>query len=396
MALPSNQQVQDLVAGLSGAAKGYSNTPDLNGYISRVQIIAQAKELIRTLITPDQLPNYHGLNMAELTSIRTFIEHKVLDAIPTTGSISVPDLSAATGVQASLLERMSRILVHTGFLSSPQKSHLSHTPFSLSYLLDQPSPGHFFLALYDHFHSPMHAFHTHPPTEPSNPLFNPYTTYFNKPGTPVWEIMASNLTVMSNLQKGMTGIDVAIPPVDHFDFSLLAKGEGLQLVDVGGGNGSVLNKILEAHKELDPGRCVVQERKEVVELAKGIVKAGVRVEEGDFTGVQGIKGARAYFMRMILHDYADEVCVGILKNLAEAMNEESMVLVCEMVLGQQVGEADFAGAVMDLAVMTMDGKERTVEGFRGLFEAAGLELVSVWRAEGVPGGVVEGRLKREG
>jgi hypothetical protein len=45
--------------------------------------------------------------------------------------------------------------------------------------------------------------------------------------------------------------------------------------------------------------------------------------------------------------------------------------------------------------MTMGGKERTENGFRAIMEPAGLELVKVWRIPGVPGGCVEGRLKRE-
>jgi hypothetical protein len=41
--------------------------------------------------------------MAEAIAIRTFIKLKVLEAIPETGSISLQDLSKATGVQDSLL-----------------------------------------------------------------------------------------------------------------------------------------------------------------------------------------------------------------------------------------------------------------------------------------------------
>lgn len=99
-------------------------------------------------------------------------------------------------------------------------------------------------------------------------------------------------------------------------------------------------------------------------------------------------------MRMILHDYADPVGTEILKRLAEAMSSDSRVLICEMVLAPRVGEADFASAVLDQAVMTMGGKERTEAGFQKMFEAAGLELVQTWRAVGVPGGCVEARLKR--
>jgi hypothetical protein len=105
-------------------------------------------------------------------------------------------------------------------------------------------------------------------------------------------------------------------------------------------------------------------------------------------------GAKAYFMRMIMHDYADPVCVDILSHLARAMSLNSRVLVCDMVLPQRVGEADFPAAVLDQAVMTMGGKERTEAGFKSILESAGIELVQVWRVPGVPGACVEGRLKR--
>jgi hypothetical protein len=97
---------------------------------------------------------------------------------------------------------------------------------------------------------------------------------------------------------------------------------------------------------------------------------------------------------MIMHDYADSVCVDILSHLARAMSINSRVLVCDMVLPQRVGEADFPAAVLDQAVMTMGGKERTEAGFKSILESVGIELVQVWRVPGVPGACVEGRLKR--
>lgn len=63
MALPTPEEVQSLVADLSSVAQAYSASPDLNGYMSRVQVITRAKKLTQALIAPDQLPNYHGLNV---------------------------------------------------------------------------------------------------------------------------------------------------------------------------------------------------------------------------------------------------------------------------------------------------------------------------------------------
>ncbi|EEU36493.1 uncharacterized protein NECHADRAFT_81295 [Fusarium vanettenii 77-13-4] len=410
MALPSKQEVNDLVNGLAQAAQAYSDAPDLNGYMSRVHVLEKARALTNALITPDQKPNYHGLNIAELVAIRTFMRLKILDAIPASGSIPLKDLSQATGVQDSLLERMGRVLVASGFLdqTEPDGGEYKHTKFSLAYILDKPAPGHLFLAMYDEWFKHMHNFDDYLVSkgkfeEPQDPLYNPYTAYYKQEGTPVWSIMMQHPERFQAFQTGMSGIDVAIPVTGHFDFGLLkntaeeeAKGV-VELIDVGGGEGVVLNKILQAHSDLTPKNCVLQERPEVIQLAKSKenLPESVQLVEHDFMEEQPIKGAKAYFMRMILHDYADPTSTRILSRLAEAMSPESRVLICEMVLPPRVGEADFASAVLDQAVMTMGGKERTEEGFKKILEAAGLELVHTWRVLGVPGGCVEGRLKRK-
>lgn len=63
MSLPSPKEVEALASSLSEAAKSYTDSPDLQGYMSRMEVISKAKELIRSLITPEQVPNYHGLNV---------------------------------------------------------------------------------------------------------------------------------------------------------------------------------------------------------------------------------------------------------------------------------------------------------------------------------------------
>ncbi|KAH8660019.1 O-methyltransferase-domain-containing protein [Xylariales sp. PMI_506] len=412
MALPTPQDVKDLARALADAADSYSDAADLQGYLSRAQVISKAKEVIRALTTPEQVPNYHGLNMAELIAIRTFIKLKVLDAIPQEGAISIEDLSKATGVQDSLLERMGRILVATGFLeqSGPDGGDFVHTKFSRAYLLDKASPGHLFLAMYDEWLKNMVDFDDYLEAkgqianakEPDDPLYNPYTAKHKQEGTPVWAIMAQNPEKIQSFQTGMAGLDAVIPVVGHFDFDTIKNtpeddAAGIaELVDVGGGHGVVLKQILERHPALTSKNCVLEERPDVIQMAKasGVLPSDVQYLEHDFMTTQPIKGAKAYFMRMILHDYSDAVGVQILTQLAGAMSPTSRVLICEMVLPQRVGEADFPAAVLDQAVMSMGGKERTEAGFGKLFDAAGLELVRTWRVPGVPGGCVEARLKR--
>lgn len=134
--------------------------------------------------------------------------------------------------------------------------------------------------------------------EPDDPLHNPYTYYHKQEGTPVWAVMSQDPERFRIFQTGMAGIDLAIPVVGHFDFGLLknsrqeAEDGIVELVDVGGGHGAVLRKILDAHPELTPKSCVLEDRPEVIELSRtnGVLPEEVLRLEHDFMADQPIRG----------------------------------------------------------------------------------------------------------
>jgi hypothetical protein len=66
MALPTPEELQSLLSDLAAVAKNYSSAADLSGYMSRVDIIAKAKKISQALVAPEQLPNYHGLNVCQI------------------------------------------------------------------------------------------------------------------------------------------------------------------------------------------------------------------------------------------------------------------------------------------------------------------------------------------
>lgn len=63
-AIPTAEELQSLISDLTKVAAQYNPTPDLQGYVSRVQVIEKAKRITQALISPDQLPNYHGLQVS--------------------------------------------------------------------------------------------------------------------------------------------------------------------------------------------------------------------------------------------------------------------------------------------------------------------------------------------
>ena len=93
-----------------------------------------------------------------------------------------------------------------------------------------------------------------------------------------------------------------------------------------------------------------------------------------------------YWIRRCLHDYGDEVCTNILTIIAGAMADDSRLLIVEQV---QPNPPSGVGAYLDIVMLNLGGKERTIEGFESIAAPAGLKVVGVHPAQGSPFAVVE-------
>jgi ubiquinone/menaquinone biosynthesis C-methylase UbiE len=156
--------------------------------------------------------------------------------------------------------------------------------------------------------------------------------------------------------------------VAAYDFSQLDH-----IVDVGGGNGSLLSAVLAAY----PNR-----RATLFDMAEAVAAAR-RGEGGPLPGVSFVAGdvfttpapadGDAYLIRHLMHDYDDADCVRILGNVRRAMKSTARVLVLEAPLPSD--DSPGPGRWLDLQVMVLcGGRERTVEEYAALFDKAGLRL----------------------
>jgi hypothetical protein len=88
------------------------------------------------------------------------------------------------------------------------------------------------------------------------------------------------------------------------------------------------------------------------------------------------KGADAYLMRHIIHDWEDEKATRILRNIHQAMGQEGRLLVVEGVIPP--GNGPCFGKLLDLTMLTIPGgKERTEEEYRKLYQAGGFQLTRI-------------------
>ncbi|KAI4703468.1 hypothetical protein J4E89_010044 [Alternaria sp. Ai002NY15] len=149
------------------------------------------------------------------------------------------------------------------------------------------------------------------------------------------------------------------------------------LVDVGGGSGHDVEGLRGAFEGRLPGGLVLQDRPEIVELAK--LGLGAKAMPHDFLTEQPVRGARAYYLHSIIQDWNDDVNSQILKAIVPAMTKGySKVLVNDFVVPDQ--GAHWVQTCLDWELMaSLGARHRTEEEHRRMYEGAGLKMMGVWR-----------------
>lgn len=105
-----------------------------------------------------------------------------------------------------------------------------------------------------------------------------------------------------------------------------------------------------------------------------------------------LPGARLYYMKFILHDWSDEKCLTILKNVTAAMTKGYSTLVIEDFVLPVKGCA-LLPAMWDMEMMSfLSAMERTEKQWQWLLTKAGLEIEGFYPPPGDGTGVIVTRL----
>ena len=173
-------------------------------------------------------------------------------------------------------------------------------------------------------------------------------------------IFNANMTALSSQVAGAVA--------EAYDFSRRST-----VVDVGGGQGVLLEAVLDANEHLT-GTVFDQPHVVPESPARGSVAPRWSTATGSF--FDQVPPADAYLLKAILHDWPDDTCVEILRTCARSLNEGGVVLVVEMLLGRPGHEVDAAFSDLNMLVLP-GGRERSEQQFAALFESAGLRLTRV-------------------
>lgn len=284
------------------------------------------------------------------------------------GSKCCDELARATQVNAQALYRLMRGLASLGVFAESEPGHFTLTPLAACLQSDVPGSlrgivlmggGEYYQAWGNFFYS----------------IQTGKSAFEDLYGMPLFEYYAQNPEsgkMYDEAQKsGSSAARTAILKI--YDFSGIRR-----LVDVGGGNGSLLTSILIANPTMQgvlfEQASVIAEAKDLIEV-EGASKRCELVAGDFFESVPS--GGDAYILRYILHNWDDEGAIAILKNCHHAMVENGKILVIEQVIPP--GNEPFIGKLLDLHMLVLfpGGRERTENEYRALFEASDFQLTKI-------------------
>ncbi|HEX4145399.1 MAG TPA: methyltransferase [Pirellulales bacterium] len=285
----------------------------------------------------------------------------------TGGPRSADDLAQATKVHAPSLFRLLRGLASLGVFAEDGERRFSLTPLAQCLRSDAPGSQRSLAIMSGEEHYQAWG----------ELLYSVQTgkTAFDKLyGMPVFDFLSQNVEQAKAFDGAMVGVHgrETAAMTDAYDFS----GIGV-LADVGGGNGSLLTKVLQKYPAM---RGMLYDLPGVTERAKSNLQAAGLADRCQVIGGSFFEsiptGADAYLMRHIIHDWEDEKATTILRNVHRAIGSEGRLLVVEGVIPP--GNGPCFGKLLDLTMLTIPGgQERTEEEYRTLFKAGGFQLTRI-------------------
>ncbi len=298
------------------------------------------------------------------------------------GPRQAADLAAATGTHAPALRRVLRLLASAGVLGESESGAFALTPLGQVLRAEVPGSARALVMLCSGVGIQDSWKELEYCVRSGQPAFRK-----DSPDGDAFSRMDPEMVKVFDAAMATFAPQTAAAIAAAYDFS----GFGT-VVDVGGGNGSLLIGILKANPGL---RGVVFDRPQAIDAAeRSIAETGLadrcRAVAGDFfQSVPG--GGDAYLLKHVIHDWDDELAASILRNCRRAMGASSRLLIAEGVYPPRIDHSmESRGAAandVNMLVVT-GGRQRSEAEFRTLYEASGFALTKIYPTAGVS--VIEG------
>ncbi|PYH89221.1 S-adenosyl-L-methionine-dependent methyltransferase [Aspergillus ellipticus CBS 707.79] len=352
---------------------------------TRKNILDSLSALSASIESPDDTVQRFTFYNMQLAAIRIGIDLNLFELLSKyEHPLTVNQLSEKTGANPVFMGRLLRYLASNYSVEEVDKD--TFTASNISKTFAQPG-----------FQAGVgHLFNNAGPCIQEWPAFmkeNNYPDITDNTKTPFNKVMNTDLPAFIWMQYHPQNLaffnehmiaNRAGMPIFLDVFPVLEKATGLNperalFVDIGGGFGHQCIAFKQRYPQLE-GRVIVQDL--ALTTANAVEYPGVEAMAYDFFTPQPVKadwlkiGAKFYYLRNIFHDWPDDKCREILKNIVDAMAPDSYILIDDMVLPN--AGVHWQQAQLDMLMMVALGaRERTQEQWGQLIEGAGLKIGAV-------------------
>ncbi|GII80552.1 hydroxyneurosporene-O-methyltransferase [Sphaerisporangium rufum] len=304
---------------------------------------------------------------ARLAAIRTMVELECAEHLRD-GPLAVAELAERCGAHAPSLARVLRTLASMGLLESAGADRYALTPEGAT--LDREAP----LSMRSAVTVTTDECMMYALSSLTETVRTGRSAFVERYGV-LYEHLSRNPEFGQEFNDYMTNraVPMARGVAERYDFTGVET-----LVDVGGGRGHILAAALRANPHL---RGVLYDLAHVVPDAREAFTSWGLADRCEFVAgdffASAPRGADAYLLGSVIHNWDDTDALRILTNVRAAMREDGRVLLVEIVLPDD--DSPHFGKDLDLRMLGIfgQGRERSRGEYAVLLEKAGLGIRQV-------------------
>jgi hypothetical protein len=284
------------------------------------------------------------------------------------GPLPVEELAQRAGTDPQSTGRLLRTLAMFGVFTEVEPDHFSLTPMSEHLRSDRPD------SLYHWAIMQGEGWHWDAWGGLAENVRTGRTAFELAHQLPLFQFLDQEpgaSTLFNSAMAEMSSLAVKAI-VQSYDFSAFRR-----VVDVGGGEGILLQHVLEAHGAV---HGVLFDRPAALAQARARfqgtpLEGRIEYQSGSFFETVPA-GGDAYLMKHILHDWNDAQASQLLRVCRAQLPRQGRLLAIEYVLPP--GDAFSPGKLLDLEMLVVcGGRERTLEHWKSLMAHNGLTLERV-------------------
>ncbi|PWY88384.1 O-methyltransferase [Aspergillus heteromorphus CBS 117.55] len=375
------------VLSAANAALADFPAPENIDHGTRMQLLATMDKLRAALEPPRLTVLKHCLSYYVITAVRVGQGMGIFDAFANaegpTKQLTADALHEKTKGERELLVRLMRYLSAQGIFKEVGKETYEASPLALELTsVGGDAVKHFYLNmrtssfLYEYFEKNGYV-------TPSEAYDAPFQ-FAHSTKQHFFEFLDSSPEDQAAFNSVMTMSRTAGGVHWHQFYPVAERLQGISpdrvlLIDIGGGVGHDISTFKAAHPSIS-GKLIVQDLPQAIAGIKSPLPEGIEAMGYNMFDVQPVTGAKAYYMRTVLHDWPDKQALEALAQIKTAMAEDSLLLINENTLPES--NVSPVTGTLDLVMMqTFSSLERTEKQWVALLEKAGFEVLKVWKPD---------------